>query len=152
MNKSAEILGQKTPLAILADLGIKTSHQRVVILRYLLEHDSHPSADAIYGDLAPSTPGLSKTTVYNTLKLFAATGLVEELTVLGKEVRYDLRDPSHSHFLCRGCGRIFDIAVAPAAIADLSVPAGFQVEERQLYLKGLCPACASKRPAGSDRK
>jgi len=144
MNKSVETLRQKRPLSILADLGIKTSHQRVVILRYLLEHDTHPSADAIFGDLAPVTPGLSKTTVYNTLKLFASKGLVEQLTVGGNEVRYDLRDPSHSHFLCRGCGRIFDIAIAPATIADLSIPAGFQVEERHLYLKGLCPTCVAK--------
>lgn len=142
MNKAAVSLRQKPPLSILADLGIKTSHQRVAILRYLLDHDTHPSVDGIYSALAPVTSGLSRTTIYNTLKLFVSKGLVEELTIDGTESRYDLRDPSHSHFQCLDCGRIYDVDIPAMATIDRSLPAGFLVEEQHLYLKGLCPACA----------
>ena len=43
--------------------------QRIAIMEYLMEHPIHPSADDIYTALSPSMPTLSKTTVYNTLKL-----------------------------------------------------------------------------------
>ena len=50
--------------------NIKPSLQRLAIYSYLLEKKNHPTVDMIYSDLHPSMPTLSKTTVYNTLKLF----------------------------------------------------------------------------------
>ena len=45
--------------------------QRIAIMEYLMDNPIHPSADDIYTALSPSMPTLSKTTVYNTLKLFS---------------------------------------------------------------------------------
>jgi Fur family transcriptional regulator, peroxide stress response regulator len=142
-----EIVGSlrsREPLSILAELGIKTSHPRLLILRYLLDHDTHPSVDGIYRDLGTKTPGLSRTTVYNALKLFVSKGLIAELTIDGTESRYDVSDSSHSHFQCRECGRIFDVAIPPKRLTGRSMPAGFHVEEQHLYLRGLCPECVVK--------
>ena len=142
MNKLALSLRGREPIVVLSEHGIRTSHQRAVILRYLIDHDTHPSVDILYRELAPTTPGLSKTTVYNTLKLFASKGLIEELSFDSKEQRYDLRDPSHGHFKCRSCGRIFDIPVRPRLTLWQDIPDGFQVEENRHYLTGLCAECA----------
>ena len=49
---------------------IKPSVQRMVIMDYLMSHRIHPSADEIYNALYPTIPTLSKTTIYNTMKLF----------------------------------------------------------------------------------
>jgi Fur family peroxide stress response transcriptional regulator len=43
---------------------------------------------------------LSKTTVYNSLKLFLKRGIVQELTIEEKEVRYDADTRPHAHFKC----------------------------------------------------
>ena len=51
--------------------GIKPSIQRIAIMDYLLTHKTHPSIEEIYLALCDEIPTLSKTTVYNTLKLFA---------------------------------------------------------------------------------
>ncbi|KAA6316446.1 Peroxide-responsive repressor PerR, partial [termite gut metagenome] len=61
--------------------GIKPSLQRMAIMDYLLEHHTHPTVEEIYMALFPSIPTLSKTTVYNTLKLFAEQGVVNMLTI-----------------------------------------------------------------------
>ena len=55
---------------ILEGAGVRPSVQRLAVMDYLATHKTHPTVDEIYSSLAPSIPTLSKTTVYNTLKLF----------------------------------------------------------------------------------
>ena len=68
------------PYERLLDHNIKPSMQRIAIMQYLMEHPIHPSADDIYTALSPSMPTLSKTTVYNTLKLFSEQGALREMS------------------------------------------------------------------------
>ena len=53
----------------LLDYNIKPSVQRIAIMDYLLKHQTHPCIDEIYMAVNKDIPTLSKTTVYNTLKL-----------------------------------------------------------------------------------
>jgi len=69
------------PYDRLLEHNIKPSMQRIAIMEYLMEHPIHPSADDIYTALSPSMPTLSKTTVYNTLKLFSEQGAALMLTI-----------------------------------------------------------------------
>ncbi|AEJ62188.1 ferric uptake regulator, Fur family [Spirochaeta thermophila DSM 6578] len=141
MNRTAEALRKKDAVAVLREHGIKVSHQRVLVLEYLLEHDTHPTVDTIYQDLLPHVPGLSKTTVYNTVRLFVEKGIAQELTIEGTEFRYDIADPSHAHFKCVRCGALYDLPLPQELSAALRVPPGFRLEESHLYLKGVCPSC-----------
>ena len=54
----------------LLERDIKPSVQRIAVMTYLLEHRTHPTVDEIYLELQDKIPTLSKTTIYNTLKLF----------------------------------------------------------------------------------
>ena len=65
----------------LVDCGIRPSMQRLSIMDYLLKHATHPTIDDIYKDLLPSIPTLSRTTLYNTLRLFAETNAAQLLTI-----------------------------------------------------------------------
>lgn len=49
---------------------VKPSLQRIAIVEYLMENRIHPTADDIYHALCIQVPTLSKTTVYNTMRLF----------------------------------------------------------------------------------
>lgn len=89
--------------------NIKPSVQRLAIMDYLLSHRIHPSVDTIYLALAKKYPTLSRTTVYNTLKLFVENGAAQMLTIDEKNVNFDSDLSLHSHFLCKECGRIFDL-------------------------------------------
>lgn len=124
----------------LSDSGIKPSLARVNIYYYLRESEDHPTVDVIYNDLVNTIPTLSKTTVYNTLKLFIDKDLVKSLNLYENEKRYDIINDNHSHFLCVECERIYDI---PYEDADL-LPEGygdFKIKEKQIILKGVCPKC-----------
>lgn len=73
----------RTPntLDILTNHGVKPSVQRLAVMDYLVENHTHPTADEIYSALHKQMPTLSKTTVYNTLKLLTEQGAAIQLTI-----------------------------------------------------------------------
>ena len=78
--KSERVMQMKT-YDYLMSFNIKPSVQRLAIMDYLLTHRTHPSIDEIYMALCNDIPTLSKTTVYNTLKLFVEHGAAQMLTI-----------------------------------------------------------------------
>ena len=90
---------------------IKPSMQRIAIMDYLMTHRVHPTADEIYNALYPTMPTLSKTTIYNTMKLFSEQGAVKALVIDEKNVRFDIDTSSHAHFMCLGCGCVYDLPI-----------------------------------------
>lgn len=123
---------------------IKPSYQRLKVLEYLLNNPIHPSVDKIYLDLHKDMPTLSKTTVYNTLKVLVDAGLVKAITILENECRYDGNIKTHGHFKCRGCDAIFDFSIE---VDDLKTQelTGFKIQEKDVYFKGLCPNCQNTK-------
>ena len=99
----------KKYVKLLKENSIKITPQRLEILRYLDNHRTHPTADQIYLDLKKKNPSLSKTTIYNSLKLFKEPGVIQTLSISHSVLRYDFNCLMHRHFLCRICGRIIDI-------------------------------------------
>lgn len=129
----------------LISYNIKPSVQRMAIMDYLLSHKTHPSIDEIYLALCKDIPTLSKTTVYNTLKLFVEHGAALMLTIDEKNACFDGDISLHAHFLCKKCSKIFDMPysgeVKQVERVDMN---GFQVDEIHQYYKGVCPACAKE--------
>ena len=76
---------------------------------------------AIYCDLSNDIPTLSKTTVYNTLKLFVENGITSTLTIEENEVRYDAIMTEHAHFKCDGCGTIYDIEIGNIEFSQIGL-------------------------------
>ncbi len=122
--------------------SIKPSMQRVAIMDYLIMNRTHPSVDDVYRGLASTIPTLSKTTVYNTLKLFSEKGAALMLTIDESRVNFDGDTSPHTHFLCKSCGKIYDLQM-PAVVKEvigMSIT-GHQISEIHYYYKGVCKAC-----------
>jgi Fur family peroxide stress response transcriptional regulator len=132
----------------LTDKDVRASTVRVQTLRYLLEKKNHPTIDTIYNDLLDQLPGLSRTSVYNTMTTMENAGLVRRLTTDGTEMRYDADIRDHGHFKCETCGAVFDIEMdIPRPAASGKDLKGFTVNRTDLLLWGTCPKCteAAKR-------
>lgn len=126
----------------LLQYGIKPSVQRMAVMEYLLTHKTHPTADEIYLSLSPSMPTLSKTTVYNTLKLFAEKGAALCIHIEDKNARFDGDISPHAHFICLGCGCIYDLPVDEKQMSVFAKEIGeLSIEEVHIYYKGHCKAC-----------
>ena len=129
----------------LVKYGIKPSVQRIAIMDYLMTHRTHPTADEVYMALCDSIPTLSKTTVYNTLKLFVEQQAALMLTINDKNVHFDGDTSLHSHFFCRKCGRVYDLPYSgkKREARELQIE-GHAVEEIHHYYKGICKECSEK--------
>lgn len=121
---------------------IKPSVQRLAIMEYLMAHMTHPNVEEIYAALSPSMPTLSKTTVYNTLKTLVDHGAVRMLSIDERHTCYDYRTDPHAHFLCRQCGKVYDLPF-DTSHQQLVPPdtLGHEVEEVHYYFRGLCKQC-----------
>ena len=120
--------------------NIKPSLQRIKIFEYLYDNREHPTVDIIYSSLVSDIPTLSKTTVYNTLKLFTENGITSTVTIDDNEVRYDAIMEEHAHFKCDKCGNVYDVEIDMSELKFKKIKA-FKVETTNIYLKGKCNKC-----------
>ena len=124
----------------LSEHGIKPSYQRIKVFDYLIKNKNHPTVDNIHKELIGEIPTLSKTTVYNTLKLFHEKGIVLIINIEDNETRFDADLSNHGHFKCKKCGEIYDFDLNEN---NLNLPSlnDYSIDEQHIYLKGICPKC-----------
>lgn len=125
---------------LLVSHNIKPSYQRLLIYNHLNRPDQHLSVDQIYRELSPEVPTLSKTTVYNTLKLMCEKGIVREINTDHLESRYETATDPHGHFKCLSCGEIIDFPLVDVKM-DLPELKGCKVKEIHTTLYGTCHRC-----------
>ncbi|MDR2652361.1 MAG: transcriptional repressor [Prevotellaceae bacterium] len=132
---------QTNAMERLQEFNIKPSLQRIAVMNYLLENYTHPTADTIFNGLYQYIPTLSKTTVYNTLKLLVKHGAIIEITIDDKNVRYDADIIQHAHFKCINCGCVHDIPIKKSKLMTTKKIGNLEITESQLYYKGYCEKC-----------
>lgn len=122
--------------------GLRPSAQRLAIMSYLLSHHNHPTVEDVYQGVVAVIPSLSRTTVYNTLRLFADHHAAQMITIDDHRVCYDGDIHPHVHFFCKQCGRVYDLMDVEAPVHQRSfIVGGNLVDEAQLYYKGICRKC-----------
>lgn len=126
----------------LSRYNIKPSPQRMAIMTYLLEHKTHPTIEEIYKSLSPDMPTLSKTTIYNTLKLFVENGAASMLTINEKTTCYDYDTSPHAHFICKKCNKVTDLFYGVEnMIPSRQEIEGNRIVDMQVYYRGICKDC-----------
>lgn len=118
--------------------GLRATPQRMSVYRFLKEHPIHPSADTVYKEMLQTHPGLSKTTIYNTLNVLVENGLAITVKLDEKELRYDGNPNFHGHFRCMECGVILDFVASGLSYDGLE---HCKITQKDLYFTGFCPLC-----------
>jgi Fe2+ or Zn2+ uptake regulation protein len=131
-------------LGELKSKNIRLSHQRLKVLEYLTQNYNHPTADQIYNGLHDDVPTLSKTTVYNTLNSLAEAGLIRVINIDDNEAHYDINTGNHGHFKCEKCKKIYDFYIDIDSLETRGLD-GFQINDRNVYFKGICPKCLNAK-------
>src|SRR5256885_17260301 len=101
---------------LLHSRGLRVTAQRVVINDALRAVGRHLTADQVRDAVQERLPGVSLPTVYATLELLGKLGLVRRVHT-PTALLFDPRTDEHAHALCRRCGRVEDLDVAPRAAA-----------------------------------
>lgn len=125
---------------ILKEHDIRVSHQRLLILDYLICNEVHPTADDIYKSLKVREPVISQATVYNTLNLLVENNLISELDFNQPSKRYDFYKPYHCHFICNDCGNIIDLHIEEDSIQFQELK-DCQISSMDIIVRGKCPEC-----------
>lgn len=124
----------------------KYSRQREAIKEYLSGTKEHPTADTVYMHIKQIYPNISLGTVYRNLNLLAEKGEILKLNCQDGCDRFDGNPKPHYHFLCRGCGRVFDIEMDSIDHINVIAGANFKgkVEGHVTFFYGMCTECNTK--------
>ena len=92
------------------------------IAAILLANRQHLSAEQILARLHSIGARVSKATVYNTLNLFAAKGLLRQLTVDPDVTWFDSNTGAHFHVQHVETGALMDVDPAKVSLVGLPPP------------------------------
>ena len=115
------------------------------MLELLGETREHPTATWLYDELRKEFPTVSLGNVYRNLSILVEQGYVNKLDFGSTFDRYELADAQHAHFICRSCGRIFDLPMPDLGhySSSTSDGDGHQIHSARVEFFGLCHECAS---------
>ncbi|ENH96596.1 Fur family transcriptional regulator [Gracilibacillus halophilus YIM-C55.5] len=127
--------------------GVRITPQRHAVLEFLLNADTHPTADDIYKALEGKFPNMSVATVYNNLRVFREIGLVRELTYGDSSSRFDCNTEKHYHIICESCGKIVDFHYPSLdEVESLAEQiTGFDVSHHRMEVYGECQECKQEK-------
>ena len=112
----------------LAACGIRATEQRLQIASLLLRAPQHLSAEQITEVLRSAGTRVSKATIYNTLNLFAARGLIRQVNVDGNGAWFDSNVAPHYHFHDEQSGALLDVEPLDVQFSRLpEPPSGMEV-------------------------
>ncbi|MCS7162424.1 MAG: transcriptional repressor [Bacteroidia bacterium] len=99
---------QKHLEAYLTQQGLRRTAERTHILRAIYEELMHFDAETLHAHLLKKGLKVSRATVYNTLELFLACGLVRRYSFYEGRMIYErsLGRQQHDHLICLDCGFI----------------------------------------------
>lgn len=130
--------------------GIKVTPQRLAILKSLDGDKTHPSAYDIYRRLKKDYPGLSLTTIYNTLEILKDMGEIVELNLIPHRSIYDPDTTPHNHIYCVKCKKVDDLThdLPTNVSVKEAMERGYEVYGITVSLYGLCRGCRE----GGDKR
>lgn len=121
----------------------KFSRQRSAILDFLSTRKDHPTADVIYTNIRLQYPNISLGTVYRNLTLLSESGEILRLRLDDGVDHYDADTSAHYHFICRGCGKVIDLAMNDISSINQTAARHFdgRIDGNTTYFYGLCKDC-----------
>ena len=93
--------------------GLRLTRQRAELAGLLFGRGNrHVSAEQLYAEATDAHIRVSLATVYNTLNLFTASGLLREVAIESAKTYFDTNTSNHCHFYFEEEARLMDIESA----------------------------------------
>jgi Fe2+ or Zn2+ uptake regulation protein len=138
----------------LRDHGLRPTRTRRLILETLGRAHLHPSTRELHDLLRTAGHTFGTATLYQNLKQLVVAGILDQFLGSDGLIRYDGNLNPHHHWICRRCGRIVDVAVAPDSLRHLEpldlhtgTPLPDLDHERvRVEFRGVCSPCDGAAP------
>lgn len=131
----------------LKERGVRLTRQRQVLLDLIDQSGQHLDAETLYKLAREKDPKLNRVTVYRTLKMLKASGLVDELDLLhkdGDQHYYETRlKREHAHIICLRCGKVEEYFGDPIQKLrrEVEESLGFEIILTRTEVGGYCSHC-----------
>jgi len=134
-------------------LGARVTRARVAVLaallaaeRALTHHEVEKRVNRVHG--------IDRVTVYRVLEWLTNGELAHKIAGDDRVWRFNAADQNqarqHAHFKCHRCGTVICLD-EPGARPKIKLPPGFQSQQVELTVKGLCVKCVGELPARADQ-
>ncbi|MDR1154411.1 MAG: transcriptional repressor [Bacteroidales bacterium] len=133
---------------ILKSKGLKKTAQRIMLIHLLQKTGVSLTESEIKSEMGDL---YDRITFYRTVQTLLDARIIHRITVDNITVKYALNHSDHEHsenhvhFFCRQCHSV--TCLADSAVREYRIPKGFQSEECEVLIKGLCGRCGKKQPA-----
>src|SRR5687767_14535651 len=134
---------KKRFMDFLGSRNLRLTSQRQAIIDTVFNTNKHFTAEQLLEWSREKDKSVSRATVYRTLPLLTASGLVREMD-FGKDYKfYDPNyadHPNHSHIICQDCEKIveFESEKIEKLECEISHKLGFELKMQRLQLTGRC--------------
>lgn len=128
---------------LLAGRGMRRTAARQAIIEALLAAPHHVTADDLAARVQEQFPSVDVSTVYRTLDVLEAVGVVDHVHLAHGPAIYHFADDGHQHLVCERCGLVRELPKERlAAFARmLRREFGFEVPGRHFAIVGVCESC-----------
>ena len=134
-------------LASRPDLKRFSQPQKELVAHIFARH-KHFDTNELLEDLKKAGRGVSRATVYRTLKLLVDAGLLKRIEIGPRTVfDHDYGYPAHDHLVCTQCGNMIEFhhEKLDEALRAVATEHHFQAEGRSLVIRGVCGTCNTAR-------
>ncbi|WP_147821874.1 Fur family transcriptional regulator [Salidesulfovibrio onnuriiensis] len=129
----------------LAEMNLKATPQRRLILDTIIKQKAHLSSEELYAKVKARDASVGQATVYRTLKLLVEADLVEPLDFADGVTRYEISygKEHHDHLICSVCGKNIEILdpTIEKRQEEIAKKHGFKLSSHKMYLYGICDDC-----------
>lgn len=126
--------------------GLRLTRQREVVVEVFLEAEGHIEFDDLYLKVLKADKRIGQSTLYRTMKLLVASGLVHAHHFADAPTRYEavVEGEHHDHLICTSCGKIleFENSAIETLQNEVAANLGFKIHFHRMELYGQCRECA----------
>ncbi|MGA7733372.1 MAG: Fur family transcriptional regulator [Chloroflexia bacterium] len=123
--------------------GYRLTPRRLMVVEVLARYGGHVTGEEILAEVKAHHPSTNKTTVYRTLELLSALGMVAVTDLGSGRLEYELLGKPHHHLICEICHtriEVEDELLEPLR-TNLMERYGFTTNLDHFALFGVCPEC-----------
>ncbi len=126
--------------------GLRVTQERLAVFDAVFALHGHLEVEQIHQRMQMQGHEVSRATLYRNLEVLERLGLVRKIQAGNRRVLYEHLHAGldHGHLICRECSQVIEFISSNVtqALAGLCREHGFEEDENQITVQGLCSICA----------